>query len=43
MKKILPEGSNVGMWEATAGLGIVTKWVSFIGLSAIPAFGVALV
>jgi hypothetical protein len=43
IKKNMPEALNDGMWEATAGLGIVPKWVSYIGLSAIPAFGAALV
>ena len=33
-----PELANDEMWEMTAGTGIVPKWVSFLGLLAIPAF-----
>jgi hypothetical protein len=33
-----PEFANDEMWELTAGLGIVPRWVSFLGLLAIPAF-----
>lgn len=33
-----PEFANDEMWELTAGLGIVPKWVSFLGILAIPAF-----
>ncbi len=33
-----PELANDEIWEMTAGTGIVPKWVSFLGLLAIPAF-----
>jgi hypothetical protein len=33
-----PELANDEMWEMTVGTGIVPKWVSFLGLLAIPAF-----
>lgn len=34
--------SNVEAWELTAGVGIVPKWVSWIGLWAISALITAL-
>lgn len=36
--KRAPELANEGLWEVTAGTGVVPKWVSFLGLLAIPAF-----
>ncbi|MEN6373185.1 MAG: hypothetical protein ABFD75_00215 [Smithella sp.] len=36
--KRAPELANNEMWEMTAGTGIVPKWISFLGLLAIPAF-----
>jgi len=36
--KRAPGFANDRMWEMTAGTGIVPKWVSFLGLLAIPAF-----
>jgi len=33
-----PVADGVQKWELTAGLGIVPKWVSFIGLLAIACF-----
>lgn len=38
-----PEFANDEMWEMTAGLGIVPKWVSFLGLLAIPVFIAAVI
>lgn len=34
----VPEFANDQLWEVTAGLGIVPKWVSLIGLLAVSAF-----
>lgn len=36
--KRTPELANDESWELTAGTGIVPKWVSLVGLLAIPAF-----
>jgi hypothetical protein len=30
------------MWEKTAGMGVVPKWVSVLGLLAIPIFGIGI-
>jgi hypothetical protein len=30
------------MWEKTAGMGLVAKWVSALGLLAIPIFGIGI-
>jgi len=38
IKKEMPDSLDDGSWEMTAGLGIVPKWVSYIGLLAIPVF-----
>ena len=35
IRKRTPEFANDDMWEMTAGLGIVPKWVSMIGLLSI--------
>lgn len=37
IKKRAPEFANDEMWEFTAGMGVVPKWVSYIGLLAISA------
>jgi hypothetical protein len=38
LMKRTPELANDEMWEKTVGAGIVPRWVSFLGLLAIPAF-----
>ena len=43
IKKRAPEFANDQMWEATAGTGIVPKWVSSIGLFSISALIAAVV
>ncbi len=43
IRKRTPELANDEMWEMTAGLGIVPKWVSVIGLLSISAIITAVV
>ena len=43
IRKRAPEFANDQMWEATAGTGIVPKWVSSIGLFSISALIAAVV
>lgn len=43
IRKNAPEFANDEMWELTAGLGIVPRWVSCIGLLSISALIAALV
>ena len=38
IKKEMHDSLEDGSWEVTAGLGIVPRWVSYIGLLAIPVF-----
>ena len=33
-----PKGDEEYLWEKTAGTGIVPRWVSLVGLLAIPLF-----
>jgi len=37
ISKIDPEMMRDGSWELTAGTGVVPKWVSWLGLSTVPA------
>ena len=43
IKKEMPESLDDDSWEITAGLGIVPRWVSFIGLLAISVLFAGLV
>ncbi|HET9065155.1 MAG TPA: hypothetical protein VFN22_05000 [Gemmatimonadales bacterium] len=37
-RKVAPDGNGELLWEKTAGKGIVPRWVSVLGLVAIPVF-----
>lgn len=42
IRRRAPEFANARDWDLTAGLGIVPRWVSALGLLAISALGAAL-
>jgi len=42
MDKNLRFSNGEYLWEQTAGRGIVPKWVSLIGLIALPLIGIGL-